>query len=343
MKRFSNIISILALAILAGCVKVEVDVVPALEEQEEISFNVANRAAATKAEFGSDKTFKVFGLYTGSYGYNEINFSDAVLYMDGVNISKVGGTWKNSSKDYFWPKTGKLSFVAFSPVSAGLQFGSSRNSVLWHKDYIVEGTYADQTEAQDLLVSKVNADQTASANAVTIEFRHALSQVKFTAKTVDADNALKYEVSIDEIALTSIYNKADYSYDSAADKNVWDVNTGSTTGSESFLTSAKVLSTTAEALGTKDAYYVLPQSLTDNAQIYVKYTIKTCNASGKVLDTLTVETNVKLNTLGTPTINAWESGKSYTYNLTINPVSNDVITFAPAVADWTSTEGIVTI
>lgn len=353
MKNLNHIISILALAILAGCAKIEVDV-PASQEQEEISFTVANRSAQTKAsEFSKTESFAVFGLYTGSYTYNSINFADAAIYMNNVSVSYSSSKWA-STKQYYWPKTGKLSFVAYWPTSAAVQLGDSRSNVLKITGYDVQETYKSQTAQQDLLVSSVSKDCSISTKTVALTFRHALSQVKFMGKTVAANNGLTYHVTINSISINNIYDQGDYKFDSTTDKSVWTVNTGKgltssgdiynpgntpQTAGNTYVAAKDELTTSFKALGTgSKAYFVLPQSLNANAVVSVSYTIYTCNNSGKILDALNGTSDIKLNTLGTPAIAAWESGKSYTYNFTISPVSSDVITFEPSVEDWSTTE-----
>ncbi len=100
MKKYI-IIAIAALAASAACSKVETT-----EVQKEISFEVANNIK-TKAFTGSVYNNGAFGTYAW------FNNTDEFMVNEQVDLS--GGVWKTVDNTYYWPKTGSISFISYSP------------------------------------------------------------------------------------------------------------------------------------------------------------------------------------------------------------------------------------
>lgn len=307
MNRNINI-ALTALAVLTSCSKVEVEVpAPFQGENKEIGFNVANLSAATKAAYDQD-SFGTYAFYTGDESWASINFSNAVVYMDDVQITNHDGVWKSATGRYCWPKTGMISFASYSPKSASLELGSS-------KDALLNATAYEVTD-EDLLISKFTADQ--SGNNVPTLFFHALSEVRFqTADSTINAQGLRFEAVINSVEVADINTVGDLSYNSLNNHCTWSNQT---------------------ATDTKDVtdgnfFLALPQQHT-SAMVIVNYTVKTYQGE-TLVDTLNDESGVALSTLG---ISSWESNTRYTYKVRVNPLSSDPITFEPAVASWMNAE-----
>ncbi len=76
---------------------------------------------------------------------------------------------------------------------------------------------------------------------------------------------------------------------------------------------------------------VLPQALSDNVVLTIKYDLQTLHDTTPYITEKDLVVTAKLNAA---TIKSWCMNKRYVYNITIDPVT-ELITFDPAVADWT--------
>ena len=86
---------------------------------------------------------------------------------------------------------------------------------------------------------------------------------------------------------------------------------------------------------------VLPQALADDVVITIKYDLQALHGQTVYITEKDLVVSAKLNTAmlnATTAITSWCMNKRYTYNITIDPVT-EVITFDPAVADWTYATG----
>ena len=338
MKKNLNITILLTLAaVLASCTKVDVEV-PSVQTssssskseintpaQKSISFNAALHTQQTKSDNSAlESSFRTYAFYTGDFDWNSnLEISDMVKYINGDEVSKKGSEW-STAVDYCWPKSGKLSFASYSPVSADLTIGNTRENLLNKTGYVNDGT--------DLLIADLAANKTQSnsQSGVQVLFRHALSQVMFNfkAKTLEA-NGLNFEVNVNSVKVSSVCNTADLNWNSTNNEISW--SNQSNAQVINLSSSATALTTEFTALGSNSI--VLPQSLSNsngNIELTVNFTIVTKEGETE-LDSTTITETVSLSS---DNITAWASGYCYIYNITINPLSNDVITFAPSVTNW---------
>lgn len=337
MKKNLNITLLLTLtAVLASCSKVDVEV-PSVQTsssssskseiktpaQKAISFDANLYSQQTKSDYSElESSFRTYAFYTGDFDWNSnIEISDMVKYIDGQEVSKNGSEW-NTAETYYWPKAGKLSFASYSPVSAKLALGNTKENLLNKTGYVNNGT--------DLLIADLAANKTQSNGKVSVLFRHALSQLMFNfkAKTLSA-NGLDFEVTVNSAKVSSVCNTADLNWNSTNNETTWSNHSNAQVINLSD--NAAALTTEFAALGSNSI--VLPQSLTNNngnIELTVNFTIITKEGETE-LDSTTITETVSLSS---EDINAWESGHCYIYNITINPLSNDVITFAPSVVNW---------
>lgn len=337
MKKNLNITLLLTLtAVLASCSKVDVEV-PSVQTsssssskseiktpaQKAISFDANLYSQQTKSDYSElESSFRTYAFYTGDFDWNSnIEISDMVKYIDGQEVSKNGSEW-NTAETYYWPKAGKLSFASYSPVSANLALGNTKENLLNKTGYVNNGT--------DLLIADLAANKTQSNGKVSVLFRHALSQLMFNfkAKTLSA-NGLDFEVTVNSAKVSSVCNTADFNWNSTNNETTWSNHSNAQVINLSD--NAAALTTEFTALGSNSI--VLPQSLTNNngnIELTVNFTIITKEGETE-LDSTTITETVSLSS---ENINAWASGHCYIYNITINPLSNDVITFAPSVVNW---------
>lgn len=337
MKKNLNITLLLTLtAVLASCSKVDVEV-PSVQTsssssskseiktpaQKAISFDANLYSQQTKSDNSAlESSFRTYAFYTGDFDWNSsLEISDMVKYINGDEVSKKGSEW-STAVDYCWPKSGKLSFASYSPVSADLAIGNTRENLLNKTGYVNDGT--------DLLIADLAANKTQSNGKVSVLFRHALSQLMFNfkAKTLSA-NGLDFEVTVNSAKVSSVCNTADLNWNSTNNKISW----SNQKNAQVINVSSEETELTTEFATLGSNAIVLPQSLSNsngNIELTVNFTIVTKEGETE-LDTTTITETVSLSIND---ITAWASGYCYIYNITINPLSNDVITFAPSVVNW---------
>lgn len=368
MKKSLSIIALAALAFV-GCSKVSPGAPNTNEPDQPIKFQAATYKNSTKAEDPHGhlempvSQFFVTAFYTGSKGWNETNLSDAVKYMSNVAVSETDGKWKPIS-DYYWPKTGKLSFIGWCPGQPYVDpFFNQDNKAEFMKISNYQVNYGD------LLISDITIDKTV-ANAqdnfhvtegVPMLFHHALAKINFSAKLKanGATDNINHFAFIKSVSIKQIYEKGTFTFDAsqmatlngswatgpdpAVDKDELYKNTAVTQEVGDIFSGTSL--GTSEALDLLDnAMLVLPQTLSDNAVVELSYVIYYCNHTTggyKILDVHEVNNQpFKLNSFkkaGTSTaIDKWEQNKVYNYTIIVDPNSSSIITFDPAVVDWDS-------
>lgn len=225
-----------ALTALASCSKVEVD--PTAQNGPELTFKVANYMASTKAgttataAFDTDETFGTFAIYTQS---DYTNAGAGTVFMNNQEISFQAPDWKAKGVTYYWPKTGKLSFVSYAPYISGTGAptftydSQSQKDVLAINGYTVEKSIESQVakaasfDANDLMYSTLRKNQQSNedkhygdfstgADGVATLFHHMLSKVnvKVGVKEVDESSAYRYGAVVKSIAVNGIYVTGDY-------------------------------------------------------------------------------------------------------------------------------------
>lgn len=330
------LISILALtAALTSCVKVEYDM-PAADpsysindlSDQKIGFNTVLYSQQTKASTSplpDGSSFRTFGFYTGAYNWGELDFSSMVSYIWGQEVSLQDGKWR-TEKDYYWPKAGKLSFISYAPADAGLGFNFTEDLPnLFARDYENNGT--------DLLIAlSKNKTLSNSQNGVDVSFRHALSQVnlQFKAKTLEA-NGLKFDITVTDVSISNVYKNANFEWSGGTQEISW--TNPDSRQAVSFRPSTGV-TLAADNFKSLGGQIIIPQQ-TSGISLDVKFKLVTRNSSGTTLDSadITCE-DIPLNTND---ITAWEVNHNYTYNIIINPLSDQTITFEATVGDWNTT------
>lgn len=223
-------------------------------ESNEIKYSVVanglTRAAAIYHNNGKPAGFHVSAT-TEQGGEKKVYIAD-----DEIENTGTGGTekWTNTTGTCYWPE----SAVDFYAHVNGDGVFNLNGGAPTFKDFTVDATVADQ---KDLLYA-VKTGQTRTADAdqdadpVTLNFRHALSQIVFNARN-DSKNL---SVKIDGIKVLNVGNKSTYTFPTAStDPNVADASTdnrGATTGSwgavEGKTTYGVTLSPAASVVGKTD-------------------------------------------------------------------------------------------
>lgn len=196
MKKVLMAAAILAVTTCAfiGCTKNEVKSIS--DNPQAVRFLPLNGKHSTKVmvdgiTYPDKLPFGTLAYYLPS-GNWDANMADATLY---IPISKVvnkanatsGSAWEVEGKTYYWPKSGSLTFFAYSPFSyqetsgGNLAIASlSGNDGIQIVDYDVDAHQDTDFMVADIAKDKkANENQPGSSryNGVPIVFRHKLSQI----------------------------------------------------------------------------------------------------------------------------------------------------------------------
>lgn len=229
-----------------------------------ISFQVATEAStrATATTTSTIGNFKVWG------------FTDGKTLMNGLEVSKDGDDWTYNGT-IFWPATD----VDFYSVSPAENCGGTVNITKDAQKITGFTVNTDQSKQVDLLYA-VNKDETKddhAASAVSINFRHALSQIVFKAKNTNEN----LKVIVKGVKIANIKKAGDFTYPAQATttQNTSESGTivATTQGTWSNVTTAEKFSAGMDAAGVtldgvvstaKDlsnatgALFMIPQALT---------------------------------------------------------------------------------
>ncbi len=151
----------------------------------------------------TNKPTKAFDVYCNNNMPEEFVVyatHDGKTYIDGDQIEKDGTAWKNLSGTRYWPNTGDVKF--FAHVNAGGNF-SWNTTCPTINDYEVDTDVANQMDLMYAVKSQGKSD-----NPVMMNFRHALSQIVFSAKNTNPN--LYVEVS--GVKVCNVGNKNSFTY-----------------------------------------------------------------------------------------------------------------------------------
>lgn len=162
--------------------------------EDEIRYSVVTNGATKAADVYCNNNkpteFKVWAIHNGA------------TYINGDEIKYESDAWKNTSGNRYWPETGNIDFYAH--VNAGNFTNATSTTAAKITDYEVPTTVSEQ---KDLLYA-VKKDVAKSNSAVTLNFRHALSQIVFNAKNTNPN----FYVEVSGVTIYNVDNKGTYTY-----------------------------------------------------------------------------------------------------------------------------------
>lgn len=383
MKKYI-ILTLTAMAALAACSKVEI----APESQREINFEVAN-SVRTKAT-GSVYNNGAFGTYAW--------FNNTDVFMTNEQVDLAAGVWKTIDHTFYWPKSGSISFISYSPFAgtsntAGTVPTITKNSITYGNPTATPATgitiggtdlmYADRATCS-ANVNEVTDSDTADSGykGVPTVFHHALAKLSFKvmANFTEWDDATngshtEWEVTLNSFKINGFKNNGFCALTLNADGKTWDkpvTNIGtaaapvnvnvwtvadatSVTTAQELVTTPVVLTTAAQDLSAATGF-VMPQVLltgTGAQTITIEAHIKTTLANGNVINEDFTKT-VDISAISS--LKAWQMNENIVYTIKFKPTAKAdgtdghdddpedvIITFDPAVADWTTVDASATI
>lgn len=333
--------------LLAGCTSDEQTEVATSRTDNPIVFNSPIVNAQTRvtqpgeqvSPYKTSESFHVYGVWSAS---DLATWGAASQYMDtDVKYREISTDIKQnywaSDVTYYWPKVGNLSFAAYSPAGcSGLKsYGATGLTI---EDFEIEGTTANQ---YDLMYSERSLNRTYSSQlgssvtptytGVDIQFKHALSSIKFLART--REDYSNTTIRIKKIEISGTKYKGKFT------ENVTDGSTYSSDPSWAVLDdrtsnsyvaykdeTGKEITNSNQPVQSNDVI-LLPQDLPNEAQFTITYTIQS-QGSREIPQTATQTIKVL-----TPT---WEMGKRYTYTIVF---TLHQIFFTPEVSAWEDKTG----
>ncbi len=356
----------LASVALIGCVKNDVEPNPSLGQDIEITFNQPVVGKITKApnpDTDSDHSGEIsnttyptteqFIVHAWAHqGDFDPDASPApmvyinqqeVEYFDGSSIAAGAPgdlgtyTWR-IDPHYYWPKTHKLTFTAYSPnqisnyASIDAKTGIKLTNVVIGSDVKnhIDILYSNRVYNQ----TYPDYDKTANNQliGVDIQFHHALASVKVMVKvkddytSIDEDQITIHKIWFDNVEMQGTFSEGLSTGLETPSTGSWSTPT-ETNNDLDLKGGIKVIDgyTTAQKYGC--TALLIPQALDGN--LNVNYTIK--NPDGvSIKETITFKLSEQIDNSDIA-IDKWEQSKRYTYTLTFGL---DEIYLAPQVDEW---------
>ena len=359
MKKYM-FIALASLATLAACSKVNV---ADTDADRAISFQVA-RYQSTKAD-PADYKDNYAGVPFGAYAwFKGVSAADNADFMVNQKVSydKAQDAWLPDGTTYYWPKSGSIDFICYSPYSADTKVIAVAEDKIAFTGYTAA---ADDLMYADKAVGLSGNKETYYYNGVPVLFRHALARVSFQIKaaylqkTAADGDVTKWEITVNSATVKDVRTTGDLALTldgtswKLPESKVW---TPAEARKDLTLDAKELGVLTAEAKPMGESCYVLPQALSLGQQILLNITIKTYRDTGEGFQLVLSETGIEVaGRLDAAQLPQWGINQDITYTLVIaptgskgtdpkdpekpvdpnNPVLNDaVITFDPAVTDW---------
>jgi len=341
--------AVMAGAALVGCTKTEVNPVTG---DTEVAIKFAS-PVNTKAQeiagtvFSTTANFDVWGV-KHSADYASETTSESYIGNNGgtgVECTYQGDTknYWSPSVDYYWPKTGKLSFVALSPAGVtGAKFTAKTGIKI--PEFSADATPADQV---DLMFSDLSSNWTGEMflknddkdndtkykyKGVDLLFHHALASIHFTFAIANSNDG-EIRITVNSVKLKNVYNKGAFeSSDANPSVGSWTMDPAATKTEFNVLTVPYTCTTTKEK-GGSETLLLIPQGLTASVGtvLEINYTRKDL-INGTPDFTETVEMDLwDCKDDDDNVIDSWKMGHRYTYNVMFKL---NKIYFDPASDEW---------
>lgn len=319
-----------------GCTQTDEIALPEVE----ISFDVLNSPIQTKADGDTDTHNHLAYYADGHFGtfawFNASESAASQVFMENQEVSKNASVWKAVGKTYYWPHTGTLDFISYSPYLAGEEEqptvtadaangisiqGWKVNPAMHEITYLDDLMYADKAEKQSRNVT------THFASGVPTLFHHALAKLNFKvtyddSKLTDYQKTLFEGIKVTKLEMDNIYSKGDFTY--SAKSPSWSNHGNLLSTAQSIGTQTTVSPTDKTKTVTAD-YLVLPQTIPSGKNIKITYQL--------LPSTTPLTAELKLGDV--KTVPSWNMNTIYTYNIIISPLTDTPILFTPTVNEWT--------
>ncbi len=250
--------------------------------------------------------FAVFGSYITTTNATPVHI------FNKVQVKKSEDAWTYDEPRY-WIDGANYTFYAYSKENETLFDDNRANGYtafeagnLTLTDYVVDGTTENQ---KDLVFASATATgQEKNNETVPFDFKHILSKIRFQ---FESNFPEKYTVTISNVKVTQIYDKADFT----ANTGIWgNVRKATESGASISATlDNSTLPVENTKIATSTEMYVLPLNYNATtsgkqfARVNFRLTVKNENK----------ETVLETDRFGSFAPN-WEQGKAYQYKVKLN-------------------------
>lgn len=338
MKKVLFTVAVAAIA-MVGCVSNETEV--SYKSDAKIEFSVPLVSGVTRVvpgeianPYSTDEKFVVNAMY---YTETFTKWSEGQPYMEDVvaEYSADDNAWAPTHVHY-WPKTGSLTFMAYSPAEFGTWTPAIGGTDV--ESLAASSVTIPYDASVDLLYSALAKDKKANDNiavnnyrGVEIKFNHALSSIVFkVGLTNELDSETK--IVVKSVKLANVNSVGNFSWN--LDENAAPQWSNQTTPKEYIAVSNASQEVTLDAVKLDNAHtlILLPQVMAgatseQNVKAVVSYSIVSGETS--IAQTSTVDLS-KL-TYATQATAEWKPGKRYIYTIKFGM---DKILFDPEVKNW---------
>lgn len=324
----------LVAVIMTGCVNSD-----SIESPKGAQMDFSTYIGKSTITKGTPVTGTTFanGTTVGIIAYPDFTDPDYSTSYPTINNLKLTSDATNlkPASDVYWPATGDLSFLAYAPYVGGngLVLNAGTSTAAPSLTYTVPTVVEDQI---DVMVSEPQLNQTAatSAGAVALPFHHALTQVKFSAKTAtDYTGTAGRTFTVQSIVLKQLNGEGNLTLNYAAPLT-WTTLGKATDFTIPLAAENQAVNTNGTAITTLNAtdgiLMMIPQTLTNDMVIEFTYTQSDGTPNTAVTKTF------KLNEAivnGNP-LTAWAANKVINYCFTLADNSGTPITFTGSIVDW---------
>lgn len=312
--------------------------------------------------------FGIFALWNPAGTYFDEANNPAKAYLSNRNVAYTGRT---DGRDYwscnpaaYWPIDSWLNFFAYAPYQEHVQpyedgDGNTLQPMLRFpsEDYTAgmpRASYCpntDVTNQVDLCIGTPALDRSRADGTVPITFEHALTRIRIYVN-VEGSKPATYQYRVTDLIISGVMGTNTFTFQDDATPFVWDAASPSEPYDGSYhLTYDRTQLTSAWVKFTDDLppgatglerytwanqmdngrLYMLPQTLTDAAELEVALSIYRDNGGGSYsLVSILPPLTSKL-----PTNVVWEPGKTISYLVRLGVTEAIIAEVEPLVTDWT--------
>lgn len=254
--------------------------------------------------------------YEGLSGYMPTIPPTSQHYVDKATVKYSDGQWKfTGAKQPTWVHDIQSQFWAWAPKEVSgrsITTAPAANAGSMKFTYAVPATAAAQKDLVFAYAEKTFDAEASSPDAtINIEFKHALSEIRFMTEAVSAADIAISAIEIRGIAASGSFEfKKDGSFSCTAGS------TGSCSQSDVFSGASESGSGAAKTYTTANNFFLIPQALPENSKLIVTFS-----------DSQTLSADLKA------VKSTWEAGKYYTYKIVRN---KNAMTLNVTLVDWAS-------
>ena len=286
----------------------------------------------SETDIAAMRDFGVYAYYAADGAFSTVL---TPKFMYNTRVTKNDGVWEYTPVMY-WPKSGTVSFFAYSPYADGGNTAIGLGSDITTTGYPrMTYTVPDDVKAQqDLLVSIPLIDQmkadVPAGGKLSPPFKHPLARDVHQAKMTAV---CEFPVKVTSVTLGQLKNKATFTYDDTPGIFSWTATSDAVNKSYTLDIDNRLLANTDISMTASD---YLTISLADSRLLLLPQAIDADDEITVTVDYV-LAAGIQSKTVTTPLgnlINNLEAGKRYSVNILVSALSDIALTCS--VEEWTT-------